>query len=186
MPSSYFQAISHIVNEVLKYKPSSVLDLGVGFGKYGVILREVLDVPYRRYDREDWAVTIDGIEGFSAYRNPIHDFVYNHAHYGLIEDVLPGLGVYDVVLMVDLVEHFDKPQGLEVLRLALAHTRSALIVSTPLVPAALKPYMGNVLDLHRSAWGPADFAAFRHDYCVIPVGGGGAQVITIHAGGYAA
>jgi hypothetical protein len=182
MPTSYFQAVPAVVNEVLKARPSSVLELGVGFGKYGVVLREVLDIQPRRYNREDWQAKIDGVEGFAAYRNPVHDHVYSRVYYGLIEDVLPGLGMYDAVLMVDVIEHFDKRAGRKVLEEAIRHASKAVIVSTPVEPAVLKPYLGNELDTHKSKWMPEDFAGVggcQSVYNLVKVGAGGAYVITL-------
>ncbi len=49
MPLSFAQAIPVIIEQVAHLKPSSILDVGIGFGKYGVLLREVLEFPYERY-----------------------------------------------------------------------------------------------------------------------------------------
>lgn len=52
MPTSYPEAISSILELVRREEPRSILDLGVGFGKYGMLCREMLDIPYERYSRE--------------------------------------------------------------------------------------------------------------------------------------
>ena len=64
MPTSYFEAIPDLIAAVKAESPESVLDVGIGFGKYGLLLREVLDVAALRYRREDWHVRIDGVEAF--------------------------------------------------------------------------------------------------------------------------
>lgn len=42
MPTSWYQAVSVILDKVIEERPESILDIGVGFGKYGVMLREAL------------------------------------------------------------------------------------------------------------------------------------------------
>ncbi len=186
VPTSYYYAVPCIVDRVVEQRPGSILDLGVGFGKYGVVLREVLDIAQGRYHKAAWRVRLEGVEGCAAYRNPVHDYVYDKVHYGLIEEVLPGLGAYDVVLAIDVIEHFDKGKGALLLSDMLGHASTALIVSTPVIPAVLPPYLGNDLELHRSRWSKEDFERFRHRYDCVWIGAGhrdGAQVVTIYPGG---
>ncbi|MGF9965198.1 hypothetical protein [Bacillus rhizoplanae] len=54
MPSSIYQAIPDILQHIIVEEPMSILDVGVGFGKYGLLLREALDVPYERYHKHEW------------------------------------------------------------------------------------------------------------------------------------
>lgn len=179
MPTSYYQTVPAIVSMVLAENPSSILDLGIGFGKYGVLCREALDIPYERYQRDHWRVRIDGVEGYSGYRNPIHDYVYNEVRYGKIEVVLDQVGVYDVVLLIDVLEHFAKEEGEALLRRILHHTRKALIVSTPVAPAHQEQYMGNTLEHHLSVWQPEDFIRLGGEAGVLPIGGDGAILATL-------
>jgi 2-polyprenyl-3-methyl-5-hydroxy-6-metoxy-1,4-benzoquinol methylase len=111
MPLSFVQAIPVVIEQVAHLKPSSILDVGIGFGKYGVLLREVLELPYERYAQSQWKVKIDGVEAFDGYRNPIHEFAYNRVFYGRIEEILPFLGQYDVILLIDVLEHFEKEES---------------------------------------------------------------------------
>jgi len=71
MPSSQIANISTITGWIAEIQPASILDVGVGFGKYGVLAREYTDVRAGRYRRGEWKVTIDGIEIYSPYYNPI-------------------------------------------------------------------------------------------------------------------
>ena len=57
MPTSWYQAVPAIIDLVHMDGPQSILDIGVGFGKYGVLLRESIDIPYERYDKEYLAST---------------------------------------------------------------------------------------------------------------------------------
>jgi 16S rRNA G1207 methylase RsmC len=44
MPTSNYEAISKILGEILVLDPRSVLDVGPGKGKYGVLCREYLNL----------------------------------------------------------------------------------------------------------------------------------------------
>lgn len=77
MPISWQEVIPNVMSKVEQFKPKSILDIGIGFGKYGVLLRELLELPYERYDKDSWIIQIDGVEGYSNYRNPLHDYAYN-------------------------------------------------------------------------------------------------------------
>ena len=150
MPLSFVQAIPVVIEQVAHLKPSSILDVGIGFGKYGVLLREALELPYERYAKSQWKVTIDGVEAFEGYRNPIHEFAYNRVFYGRIEDILPSLDQYDVILLIDVLEHFEKEEGRKLLRDLLLHARKSLLVATPRFPALQGAYLGNAFETHRS------------------------------------
>jgi hypothetical protein len=82
MPTSEIDNVPAVVKEAVRMRPLSVLDLGVGFGKYGVLLREKLDIEPGRVRPEHWSVRIDGVEAFERYCNPIYTFVYNRPESG--------------------------------------------------------------------------------------------------------
>ena len=60
MPSSLPDFIPTIIKTVMSRNPKSVLDIGVGFGKWGYLFREYLDVYHGRVFKEDWLVNIEG------------------------------------------------------------------------------------------------------------------------------
>ncbi len=180
MPSSWYQVAPVILNKVRALWPSSVLDVGVGFGKYGVLLREMMDVPLERYEKQSWHLRLDGVEAFPKYRNPIHDYAYDNIRYTPIEDCLDSLGVYDVILFIDILEHFPKEQGVELLNRLLEHTNKALIVSTPVNPSPQIDYMGNTYEAHRSRWTPIDFARFEMDFSMHPIDENKALIANIY------
>jgi len=180
MPTSWYQATSVLLEKIMMERPSSVLDVGVGFGKYGVLLREALDIPYERYDKRQWAARIDGIEAFRGYRNPLHEYVYDNVTYKPVSECLDGLGIYDVVLMIDILEHFTKEQGMELLERLLIHTRKALIISTPINPEPQEEYIGNSFEAHLSRWTPVDFARFEADFITLPVSDNQALIVKLY------
>ncbi|HET7642950.1 MAG TPA: hypothetical protein VFK40_05540, partial [Nitrososphaeraceae archaeon] len=64
---------------IIALKPFSFLDIGNGFGKYGVLSREYLEL----WDgREEYKFRrrIDGIKFFENYIIPLHKFIYNNIY----------------------------------------------------------------------------------------------------------
>ncbi|PDO11638.1 MAG: hypothetical protein BLM47_00480 [Candidatus Reconcilbacillus cellulovorans] len=179
MPTSYVQAIPSVVDAVLRAAPSSVLDVGVGFGKYGLLLREATDVAAGRYRPDEWRLRIDGIEIFAPYRTPVHDYAYNRVYYGDMFEVLERLPVYDVVLLIDVLEHVPKEDGRRLIDKLLSRAGKKLIVSTPLYPAPQGDYRGNVHETHRSRWTLVDFQSWDSCWRLVPTPDGGAQIVEI-------
>lgn len=160
MPTSFHGQISRILDFILSEKPKSILDIGIGFGKYGVLCREQLDIAFERYKKEDWNIIIDGIEGFEKYKNPIHEYVYNKVYYGLVQDVIKDLKKkYDLILIIDVLEHFDKTEGEQIINKLLNKCKS-LLISVPAIPEK-QSYLDNDLEKHKSTWEARDFKKFK-------------------------
>jgi hypothetical protein len=160
MPTSFYGQISTILDFIVKEGPRTILDVGIGFGKYGVLCRELLDITSGRYWKDDWRIRIDGIEGFSEYRNPIHDYAYDRVYYGLIQEVLDKLEIkYDMALMIDVLEHFNKEEGYKAVDRLLKKCRM-LLISVPAIPSD-QSYLSNELEKHRSVWKPGDFKRYK-------------------------
>ena len=157
MPTSWPSQISPIVNVILAASPRSVLDVGCGYGKYGVLCREYLDVmagaragdphPLRR------RVTIDCIEACAEYITPVHRYVYDSIQLGDALEILPSLGdnYYDLALVVDVLEHFSPEEGGRFVREVTRVARAAL-VATPTTPMPQSATFGNEYERHRSYW----------------------------------
>lgn len=146
----------------MKIAPARALDVGVGFGRWGMILREFCDVWYSRIFADQWAVHIEGIEAFPRSITDYHHQFYNRIHLGDASELLPALpGPWDVVIFGDVLEHFTKEKGRELLTLALS--RSAyVLVNIPIGEDHPQGDMyGNVYERHLSSWDPADFAEFH-------------------------
>ena len=61
MPTCHHTYISDTLDVVRKLKPRSILDVGIGFGKWGLLFREYLDVMAGRVFPDQWQIKIDGI-----------------------------------------------------------------------------------------------------------------------------
>jgi len=165
MPSSRPNTIPTVIHLLRQLKPQSILDVGVGFGKWGHLFREYTDIleaehEPARYQRKNWRVRIDGIEGHAAYLTPMHRFLYDRIHVGDAARLLPKLPRYDLIFLGDIIEHFEKAAGLALLSDAFAKARKAVIASTPKFETAQEDLCGNELERHRSLWGAKDFRRF--------------------------
>jgi hypothetical protein len=156
VPTSDLHNISPVVSIGCRTQPKRLLDVGCGFGKYGVLMREYLDVAQERLVPESWQTEIIGIEGHEPYRNPIHDFVYNKVHYGDATEVLPKLGRFDLIMVCDVIEHFEKEAARRFAAAALDQSRY-LLISTPREPSAQGDICGNAYERHRCVFDQKDF-----------------------------
>jgi hypothetical protein len=165
MPSSRPNTIPTVIHLVRQLKPCSILDVGVGFGKWGHLFREYTDIleaehDPTRYQRSNWKVRIDGIEGYAAYITGMHQYLYNQIHIGDARDLIKSLQRYDIIFAGDIIEHFEKPAGVRFLHDALTLANRAVIISTPKYETGQEDLCGNELERHRSLWTPKDFGAF--------------------------
>jgi hypothetical protein len=165
MPSSRPNTIPIVIHLLRQLKPQSILDVGVGFGKWGHLFREYTDIleaehDPSRYDAKNWRVKIDGIEGHAAYLTPMHEFLYDRIHIGNASVLMKTLPTYDLIFLGDIIEHFEKSAGLELLSDAIQRANLAVIVSTPKYETAQENLCGNELERHRSLWNEEDFLKF--------------------------
>jgi 2-polyprenyl-3-methyl-5-hydroxy-6-metoxy-1,4-benzoquinol methylase len=142
---SYWVNRPIIMDIIRGRRPARVLDLGVGSGYYGEMIR-----------RDLIGVTLDGVELWD-YRNPRWDS-YDKI---MVEDVrtrdYAREEPYDLYLMVDIIEHMTKEEGLALLE----RIPGPVLVSTPHdfpQEADENPYQAHV-----SKWTVADFAGFKFE-----------------------
>ncbi|MBL8016590.1 MAG: class I SAM-dependent methyltransferase [Ignavibacteria bacterium] len=163
MGTSNWQNISYNIGLVRKLDPQSILDVGVGFGRWGILFREFLEVwDGARYDGK-WQRVIDGVEIYPGYIMDYHNFFYDKI---IICDALEYLEStetrYDLINCGDVIEHLDKDRGEKFIQLALQKSRYVLIN----IPIGKHwPQEGtneNPHEAHRSIWYNNDFTKFKH------------------------
>lgn len=160
MPTSHHRQLNELIEIIVLVDPRSVLDVGVGFGKFGVLAREYLELWDGRERYDVWERRIDGIEGCEGYITDLHRFVYDHVYVGDALQLVDELECrYDLVLLIDVLEHFEREAGMALLEKLLSRGRSVLL-STPIEMPDQESSFGNVYETHRYEWQPADFEAF--------------------------
>lgn len=153
MPSSQPWRITPVAEYMFALHPQSVLDIGVGFGKWGALAREYTDVNKGRCARKFWRARIDGIEIFPAYQSVLWA-AYNKVHIGDALTVLPTLGNYDLILAVEVLEHMKRERGLQMIAAIKAKSKNFVVSYSNSVGA---PMFGNKFETHISKWSAADF-----------------------------
>ncbi len=170
MPFSNVEQITPIMQEVIRIKPRSMLDVGCGLGVYGMLSRIQLDLYYdeafhtklfREYRAQKrWTgVRIDAIEGFADYADYIPDWVYDDIRIEDVRTALPSIddGHYDLCIALAIIEHLDKADGLEFIR-QLQRIGRTLIIAVP-KHVAPQEVVGNPFETHRSTWLKSEFVA---------------------------
>ncbi len=153
--------------------PQSTLDLGVGFGKYGCLVREIQEAVNGRCRPSQFLARLDGVEAFTNYANPMWE-LYNQVmtlNMGDERNWHRFVG-YDLVLAIDSLEHLDKPKAKDLLRHLLAKNKG-VIVSVPVGVCPQEAVFGNEFEVHRASWYDHDFREWpehqtlRHAVCYV-------------------
>src|SRR5688572_22757440 len=129
-----------------------MLDIGVGFGKYGVLAREYLEVWTGTGEYGRWQRRIEGVEAFPKYLTPLHDYIYDRIHIGSALEIVPSLtGPYDLVLLIDVIEHFAEEDA-ERLLAACERIAQNVLIATPRTFYEQEAVFDNPYEEHRSHW----------------------------------
>jgi len=166
MPTSNKYIITPVIKLVEQIRPKSVLDVGAGFGKWGFLLREYCEVwnwdnaLYNDKDKFRWAVKIDGVEICGKYIKDLQRNIYDRIFIGDVFQLIGELDNYDLIILGDVIEHFDKDTGRRLLEKCCDKANKAVIVMTPIVFSPQGDACGNAAERHVSLWTKGDFGPF--------------------------
>ena len=169
MPSSQHQQITKIVSYVMEINPRSILEIGVGFGKYGLLCREYLEywkgsIDWQLPIKKNWVRRIDGIEAFEAYINDHHKYIYNNLYIGDAINEIDRIDFkYDLILLIDVLEHFSYDDGISLLMKCLKKSKNILI-SVPKDIGLQSDLNDNEYEIHRFQYLKKHFRALGVDY----------------------
>jgi len=144
MPTSEHWQIPRICDVLVRVQPRSVLDVGAGYGKFGLLAREYGN-----------ATRVDAIDA-----NPPRFAVYDQVYVGDLRafDTLlpPEAPRYDLALFIDVIEHLEKPEAFHLLDGLTRRAREVLITT----PWGFRPQEvpGMPFETHRSGWHPWEFS----------------------------
>lgn len=156
MPIGSFTFVPTIAHELETRRQRAVLDLGIGSGMYGAVVRQWGD-----WGARPWQTHLVGVEGWSDYRNPLWD-LYDVVVETSIESFLEVQQArYDLILMLDVIEHFPLDIGRRLIPKIVGALQpdGRAYVGTPAIMVPQGAVYGNVLETHRSLWSCADFVA---------------------------
>ncbi len=159
MPTSGPQAISAICSHILHSKPKTALDIGVGSGKFGFLLREYTDNWGTYFNKNK--IKVHGIEAFPRYLKPIHNLIYDKIFKCDALEILPQLEVYDMIIMADVLEHFTYQDGIKIMNLIVEKSKKALIALP--VSIGSNPQQddyGNKYERHLYCWSKSQLEVY--------------------------
>ncbi|MBI4829773.1 MAG: class I SAM-dependent methyltransferase [Nitrospinae bacterium] len=172
MATSSIGHVRHVMSHIIANQPQSVLDVGVGFGRWGFLCREMLDVFPGRVRKEQWRARIEGIEIFKPYLQDHQRHIYDAIHIGDARDALPSLGMFDIVIIGDMLEHLSKDDGWGLFHAAMGKANIGLILNLPMGKEWLRETNSeNKHEDHLSWWRLDEFADYRPDTYLTKLGG---------------
>ncbi len=155
--TSFATNIPVILEIIESVNPKKILDIGSGFGKFGILARELyLSV---KAEQTGDILPVDDLiidcaeEAKYFYNQPYHNRIYsNHWHGDVMEMTKDKLESYDLILLIDVVEHWDKEQAKEWLK----RINTNILISTPRKVSFYKKAYYNSRK-HISQWEVEDF-----------------------------
>ncbi len=163
MPSSspiHIPYMLELMKNITK-TPKNILDVGIGFGKWGYLIREYYEVLWnQRFTKKDWKIRIEGIEIFPKYISEVQKSIYDDIIQKDIFSVLDELEKYDFIILGDIIEHFEKDKGHLLLNKLMEHTNDILI-ATPNGYSPQDTWGGNKAEKHNSSWEIRDFQKYN-------------------------
>ena len=113
LKSSNFYTISHVIDKLLEDAPETVIDVGAGSGKYGMLCREYLP-NLKRMDAVEPDEMING------------SFYYDNVYQQKIENFKFSMK-YDMALLIAVLEYFPLGEGIKVLNKLTKHCGEVLL-----------------------------------------------------------
>ena len=173
MPTSGWQHLNFVFNHMTPgcgNTRRSILDIGMGGGKWGVLIREFLEYRANRYWPTQWIHQVHGVEAWEKYRNPMWDYCYNNVLIGDISQLIGEINKrpnYDFILLLDILEHFEKDIGIKILDAMVKNTKELVFCCFPDAKNPKKALRqgavhGNPFETHRSLWSvKEDFKKYK-------------------------
>jgi len=162
MGTSNWQNISYCIDVIRKIAPKKILDAGIGFGRWGILSREFLEVWEGRVRSKDWELQIDGVEIFNSnieeYLKYFYSNIYNIDAYQYINST-PDF--YDLIIIGDMLEHLEKRKANDFLHNCMAKSKFVMI-NIPIGNDWEQSEMyGNIYEKHLSYWKVKDFDIYK-------------------------
>ncbi|MFL5296279.1 MAG: class I SAM-dependent methyltransferase [Phenylobacterium sp.] len=169
MPTSAMVFDQHIAALIARMQPASVLDIGPGAGKYGMIVKAL----------REHGIKIDSLAAVEIDESYIEQFKLNDI-YDVVQlgdaSMLPDVGPdaeWDLVILGDVLEHFRKSRGVDLIDYLFYRTKYiVLVVPIDYIQGA---WEGHHAEAHISTWYPADFARYKAS-CFSATSGSGSEI----------
>lgn len=161
MPVAQPENIPTICNLIKSKKPKSILDVGCGFGMYGFLARIytglwTTNITPKEYS--DWKnlSRVDAIEIFEPWITDLQKMIYNKIFIGDMREIMPKVDNYDMIILGDSLEHLNKEDGENILKIAKEKAKT-VVISMPDYFEKGEKKGGNEWELHQYVWKNEDF-----------------------------
>ncbi len=163
MGTSNWQNISYVIELIRAINPTKILDFGIGFGRWGILCREFLEVWDEGNYTGKWSRQIDGIEVFPGYIKPYHSHFYDNIFITEGYEWLKKCNDnYNLIICGDVIEHFEKNLAIEIIDLSLKMSDYVLI-NLPIGDNWEQlESNGNKYEEHKSVWHISDFRNYKY------------------------
>lgn len=134
-----------------EWQPRSIVDVGCGVGVYGLLSRLNLT-----WGKDPKSLRVIGIEAWSGFPRGIWQDWYDMVALGEAKEELPRFLPVACVLFCDVLEHMDKAEAIELLRMAEGGAEH-VIISAPTGMMRQGEVAGNPWEKHLSSWHASEF-----------------------------
>jgi len=129
------------INE-LNRENIKILDLGIGYGDFGELIK----------NNSQQKTEITGVEIWEKYKNPKWSYYDKIIIGDILKFIKTQSTIFDIILLLDVLEHFDRKDGLALIKQLKAITNGLLIISTPVTKCPQGSCQGNSYETHRYIW----------------------------------
>jgi hypothetical protein len=182
MATSPWAHIHTVIELVAHLRPTTLLDIGKGFGKYGLLLHEYVGMDRLKRPNPNMtiadqsSIVIDAVECNTDYLWPHISQFYRKVFQGRIEHIYASLSGYDLVLLIDVIEHLSPEFGKELL-LHFSGTGASVIVTTPRV-FFQQDLFDSTAEQHVSLWAPREIGSLQLPFDYMAVEGSWVYLIS--------
>jgi Capsular polysaccharide synthesis protein len=123
-----WQQIPFCVEAITEVSPQRVLDVGLGFGRWGMLIREFCEAPEDATDNKNWRVHLEGLETSRSNVEDYYHYFYNQIHIEKSpEYFLSMTDTWDMIIFGDVLNRWNKENAEKRLNKALEISDYVLI-----------------------------------------------------------